>query len=90
VTDFIFYSIAVEDPILPDCPLPPLPTIRRGALVIVNGRAPIWRYGQAFHRLHGSRAGAIAVYDPRLGAVVVASHSPDYKDGQVIDITPPE
>lgn len=90
MTDIVFYSIAVEDPILPDCALPPLPTIPRGALVVVDGRAPIWRYGQAFHRLHGSPAGAIAVYDPRLGAVVVASHCPDYKDGQVLDITPPE
>jgi len=41
------------------------------------------------HRLHGSPAGAIAVYDPRLGAVVIASHKPEFREGHVIDITPP-
>jgi CRISPR-associated protein Csx3 len=85
----IFYSIGVDEPILPSEPLPPLPDIPRGAVVIIEGRAPIWRYGMAFHALHGSPAAAVAVYDPRLGAVVVASHHPEYKEGQVIDITLP-
>jgi len=43
--------------------------------VIIEGRAPIWRYGMALHKLHPSPAAAIAFYDPRLGAVVVATHS---------------
>jgi len=43
--------------------------------VIIEGRAPIWRYGMAMHKLHPSPAAAIAFYDPRLGAVVVATHS---------------
>lgn len=89
MTATVFYSIGVEEPITPDAPLPPLPDIPRGALVVVEGRAPIWRYGLAFHELHGSPAGAIAVYDPRLGAVVVASHRPEYRDGQVVDVSPP-
>lgn len=84
-----FYSIGVAEPITPDEPLPPLPDIPRAGLVVIEGRAPIWRYGMAFHRLHGSPAGAIAVYDPRLGAVVVASHSPRWHEGQVLDVTPP-
>lgn len=88
-SNIVFYSIGVEHPITPDEPLPPLPRIPRGALVVIEGRAPIWRYGLAFHLLHGSPAGAVAVYDPRLGAVVVASHSPDVHDGQVLDVTPP-
>ncbi len=87
---FVFYSIGVDGPITPDAPLPELPTIPRGALVVIEGRAPIWRYGLAFHRLHGSPAGAVAVYDPRLGAVVVASHTPGIADGQVFDVTPPK
>ena len=87
--DAIFYSIGVEQPITPDEPLPPLPEIPRGALVVIEGRAPIWRYGVAFHRLHGSPAGAIAVFDPRIGAVVVASHHPDWQEGQVINIETP-
>ena len=31
-----------------------------------------------------------AFYDPRLGAVVVASHSPEYAIGQVIDLVIPQ
>ncbi len=46
----------------------------------------IRRYGIALHLLHGSPAAAIAFYDPRLGAVVVASHSLSWKVGDVIDI----
>jgi len=43
----------------------------------------------ALHRLHASPAAAIAFYDPRLGAVVVASHSPRWVVGQVVDVTLP-
>ena len=85
----VFYSLGVLEPITPDEPLPPLPEIPRGALVMIEGRAPIWRYAMALHRLHGSPAGAVAVYDPRLGAVIVASHSPAYREGQVLNVAPP-
>jgi CRISPR-associated protein Csx3 len=85
----VFYSLGVSEPITPAEPLPPQPNIPRGALVVIEGRAPIWRYAMALHRLHGSPAGAIAVYDPRLGAVVVASHSTAYRQGQVVDVAPP-
>jgi CRISPR-associated protein Csx3 len=83
----VIYSIAVSSPITPAEPLPPLPAIPRGSLVIVEGRAPIWRYGMALHLLHGSPAAAVAFYDPRLGAVVVATHSHEWFVGEVIDIT---
>src|SRR4051812_12530596 len=86
----VFYSIGVDRPITPAESLPPLPDIPRGALVVIEGRAPIWRYGLAFHRLHGSPAAAVAVYDPRLGAVVVASHTPAFAEAQVVDVTPPD
>ena len=89
MTEPIFYPIGIDRPITPDEPLPPLPVIPRGALVVIEGKAPIWRYGLAFHRLHGSPAGAIAVFDPRLGAVVVASHHPTWREGQVVDIPAP-
>jgi CRISPR-associated protein Csx3 len=85
----IYYSIGVDQPVTPDEPLPPLPAIPKGALVVIEGRAPVWRYGMALHRLHGSPAGAVAVFDPRLGAVVVASHHPNWREGQVIDVQPP-
>jgi CRISPR-associated protein Csx3 len=86
----VIYRIAVPSPITPVEPLPPLPDIPRGSLVIVEGRAPIWRYGMALHKLHSSPAAAIAFYDPRLGAVIVASHNPSFTLGQVIDVTIPE
>jgi CRISPR-associated protein Csx3 len=82
-------SIAISAIIAPAEPLPPLPDILRRSLVIVEGRAPIWRYGMALHLLHGSPAAAIAFYDPRLGAVVVASHSQEWQVGQVVDVTLP-
>lgn len=81
----VTYSIGVESPITPDEPLPPLPKISKGSVVVIEGRAPIWRYGMAFHLLHGSPAIAIAMFDPRLGNVVVASHSTDYTVGQIIE-----
>ena len=87
--NIVFYSIGVDHPITPKEPLPEVPEIARGCVVVVEGRAPIWRYGMAFHRLHGSAAAAVAVYDPRLGAVIVASHHPDYREGQVLDVTLP-
>jgi|GEM_PF-267236 len=86
---YVIYSIAVSSPITPSEPLPPLPAIPRGSLVIVEGRAPIWRYGMALHLLHASPAAAIAFYDPRLGAVVVASHSKKWSAGDIIDVTLP-
>lgn len=46
--------------------------------------------GLAFHKLHGSPAAAVAVYDPRLGAVIVATHTPDLMDGQVLDVAAPD
>ncbi|MGL4595470.1 MAG: CRISPR-associated ring nuclease Crn3/Csx3 [Thermoguttaceae bacterium] len=84
--NIVFYSIGTETPITPKTPLPPLPTIPRSSVVVIEGRAPIWYYGRALHRLHGSPAAAVAVYDPRLGAVIVASHSTDYNEGDVLDI----
>jgi CRISPR-associated Csx3 family protein len=37
----------------------------------------------ALHAAHGSAAGAISVYDPKLGYVVVISHSPKYREGEI-------
>ena len=82
------WDIGVEGAITPQTPMPTMPEILRGAVVVVGGRAPIWRYGYAFHKLHGSAAAAIAVFDPRLGAVIIASHTPDVAEGDVLtDIT---
>ena len=57
MTTSVIYSIAVSSPITPTEPLPPLPDIPRGSLVIVEGRAPIWRYVHALHSLATPRLG---------------------------------
>jgi len=51
--------------------------------VVLTGRAPIWLYGWLVHECHFTRW--VACYDPRLGAVVVSSHSPEVQVGQVIN-----
>lgn len=84
--NLVWYSIGVERPITPEEPLTKAPEIPRGSVVVITGRAPIWRYGMAFHELHGSPAAAIAVFDPRLGAVIVASHTPELQTGEVLAI----
>ena len=50
--------------------------------VVLTGRAPIWLYGWLVHECHFTRW--VACYDPRLGAVVVESHTPEVRVGQVI------
>jgi len=82
---FVYWHVGADVPITPSEALPPMPHIPRGAVVIVGGRAPIWRYGMALHKLHGSPAGAIAFNDPKLGYVVVASHRPEVAEGQILD-----
>ena len=84
-----WYDIGVTEAITPEHPLPAPPSIPRGGLVIVTGRAPVWRYAMACHELHGSPAGAVATYDPRLGAIVVYSHQPTWRTGQVLDVQCP-
>ncbi len=82
----VFWDVGVDGPITPNDPIPAMPDIPKGALLVIGGRAPIWRFGFAFHKAHGSAAGAIATFDPRLGAVVVASHTPDYRDGDIVAV----
>ena len=50
--------------------------------VVLTGRAPIWLYGWLVHECHFTRW--VACNDPRLGAVVVESHTPEVRVGQVI------
>ncbi len=52
-------------------------------IVILSGRGPIWFYGFLVHFYHPTKA--IGVFDPRIdGAVVVATHMPELKIGNVI------
>lgn len=52
--------------------------------VVLTGRGPIWLYGALVHECHFTRW--VACYDPRFpGAVVVSSHSPEVRMGEVIE-----
>ncbi|MFN4226532.1 MAG: CRISPR-associated ring nuclease Crn3/Csx3 [Candidatus Ratteibacteria bacterium] len=52
-------------------------------IIILSGRGPIWLYGYLIHFYHPTKA--IAIFDPRLnGAVVIESHTKDFKVGDLI------
>jgi CRISPR-associated protein Csx3 len=60
---------------------PPKVNLTKG--VILSGRGPIWLYCYLTHYYHPSKF--IASYDPRVGgAVIVESHSSEYKVGEII------
>ncbi len=61
-----------------------LPKVPFNKGVIISGRGPIWFYGRLIHYFHPSKW--VAVYDPRIGAVVVQSHDPSVKEGEIIQI----
>ncbi|ACI20116.1 CRISPR-associated ring nuclease Crn3/Csx3 [Dictyoglomus thermophilum] len=61
---------------------PPNVNTRKG--LILNGRGPIWLYAFLVHFYHPTPF--LAVYDPRVGAVVIASHVPEFRPGDVLDI----
>jgi CRISPR-associated protein Csx3 len=60
-------------------------TIDPTAGVILSGRAPIWLYSYLVHELHA--VAWLGCFDPRLGAIIVASHQPGVEVGQTLPIT---
>ncbi|MCG0275530.1 MAG: CRISPR-associated ring nuclease Crn3/Csx3 [Thermosediminibacteraceae bacterium] len=53
--------------------------------IIISGRGPIWLYCYLVHYYHMTKF--VATYDPRFGgAVVVESHIPSFKPGDIIEI----
>jgi len=52
--------------------------------VVLSGRGPIWLYCFLSHVYHPTPF--VAVYDPRIGSVVVQSHSPRISEGDVIPV----
>jgi len=52
--------------------------------VVISGRAPIWLYAFLVHELHPTAW--VACHDPRLGAVVVVTHSREVTVGQILDL----
>ena len=60
------------------------PKVNSAKGVILSGRGPIWLYCYLVHHYHPTRF--IATYDPRIGAVVVESHTQDHKIGEIIKV----
>ena len=53
--------------------------------VVISGRGPIWLHAYLAHIYHFTAF--VAHYDPRLGGgVVVASHKPGVREGDVIPL----
>ena len=71
-------------------------TIRWSQGVVIEGRLPLWASGYLVHACH--TAAWVATFDPRLGndmphsggAVVVATHSPQVAEGDVLILTLPD
>lgn len=64
--------------------------------VVIEGRLPLWVAGYLVHACHA--AAWVATFDPRMGndtphsggAVVVATHSPQVAEGDVLLVTIPD
>lgn len=56
--------------------------------IVIEGKAPIWLYGYLVHECHP--AAWVGCYDTRLGAVVVATHTPNVNIAQVFKINLPD
>lgn len=56
--------------------------------VVIEGKGPIWLYGYLVHECHP--AAWVSCFDPRLGGVVVSTHSRQVAVGQVLPITLPK
>jgi len=84
LAEFTLIHFELENPIKPD-DLKNLnvPEVNPRKGVVISGRGPIWLHCFLAHKYHPTPF--VAVYDPRLGAVVVQSHT-DLKEGDVIDV----
>lgn len=71
---------SIKPEVLKDLEVPKI-NPRKG--VIISGRGPIWLHCFLAHKYHYTPF--VAIYDPRLGAVVVQSHT-DLREGDVLDI----
>ncbi len=60
-----------------------VPKVNARKGVIISGRGPIWLHCFLAHKYHHTKF--VAVYDPRIGAVVVQSHT-NLKEGEVLDV----
>jgi CRISPR-associated protein Csx3 len=55
--------------------------------IVIEGKGPVWLYGYLVHECHP--ATWVGCYDPRLGAVVVATHIHEVSVSQVLELDLP-
>jgi len=84
--EYTLLHFDLKDSITPEILLylsPPKVNATKG--VVLSGRGPIWLYCYLAHYYHPTKF--IATYDPRLGgAVIVESHNPNYKIGNILKL----
>jgi len=83
--EFTLVHFELEGPIKPD-ELKGLevPKVNSRKGVIISGRGPVWLHCFLAHRYHHTPF--VAIYDPRIGAVVVQSHCTKFSEGDVLDV----
>lgn len=82
LVSFSLPSEGIEPSILPS--LSP-PDVDGSKGVVISGRGPVWLFAALVHHYHPSAW--VATFDPRLGAVVVESHSPKGpQPGQIVEM----
>jgi len=64
------------------------PNIQWQQGVIIEGKAPIWLYAYLVHECHP--ATWVGCYDPRLGAVVVSTHTHAVTIGSILTLELPK
>lgn len=80
--EYAIVEFELNEPLIPEKLKSITPPKVVGKGVILSGRGPIWLYGFLIHYYH--TATFIATYDPRIGAVVVESHTPKYRVGDIL------
>lgn len=84
-TDYQILSFTGPDVLTPDdligLTLPA--NINHKIGIVISGRGPVWLYAYLVHLCHPFAW--VATHDPRLGYVVVQSHSPIRKAGEILN-----
>lgn len=85
----LHFQILTEDHLIEPADLKglELPTADLTQGIVIEGKGPIWLYGYLVHECHP--AAWVGCYDPRRGAIVVATHTREVKVGQVLLIDLP-
>lgn len=78
----------IDSPVFssPSYPLPVIPNISDQDLVVIVGRAPLFRFIQAFRALLKHGVKNIGIFDQRFGVIVIYSEEEKYIENSIMDI----